>query len=144
METNKHLHFKPSKLFVLYIALFVQVLSSCNYPGERGPVWLSDPFVTTTVDVANESGNKSDIFNYGTATVYCHLSIRGPENFKIFVRWYYENELVVEEFVDLGIERRAAPPLNFSNGEPLPVGSYRCDYGIDADKPLRSIRFSIQ
>lgn len=144
MVTVRHSALNFGKKGTVSLLLLLLLLGSCNYPGNRGPVWLGEPTIATALDENGDPVEASEIIAYGADVVFCHLSIRGPENFKIFVRWYYEDELVIEEFVDFGKERKAAPPLHFDNGEPLPVGNYRCAYGVDADKPMRTVAFSVQ
>lgn len=127
----------------LPLLLLVLLLTSCNVSGNRGAVWLGDPVITTKLDKTGEPIDSAATLPNDTTIVYCYLSIKGPEGVKLFVRWYHEEQMVVEQFIDFGKERKAAPLLNFHNDEPLPPGNYRCEYGIEKDKPLRVINFSV-
>lgn len=50
METIKHLHFKPSNQ-ILCVTWLILLLSGCNYPATRGPVWLGNPVVSLEIVV---------------------------------------------------------------------------------------------
>ncbi len=144
MAIIKHLLFGLTKGTVLGLLITLFMLVSCNTPGERGPVWLGDPVITSGLDQNGNPVDSVEIFDKDVKTVYCYMTIKGPKNFKIWVRWYFEDEFVAEQFVDFGEQRKAAPLLNYHNGEPIPPGNYSCEFGLIPEKPLRSVKFRIE
>lgn len=126
-----------------YVWLVLLLLGGCNYPGSKGPVWLDEPIVTSGISLDEEPVDEVRVFDYGVTKAYCFMTLHGPENVKLFVRWYFEDQLVIEQFVDFGQERKAAPFLDYGAGQPLPPGKYRCEFGVVAEKPLRVANFRV-
>jgi hypothetical protein len=143
MAINKRLHFKQNSL-LRYLWAALLFIGGCNSQGVAGAVSLGEPIITSGLNQSHEPIDDVKVFDPGVKEIYCFLAIRGPENVKMFVRWYFEDKMILEQFIDFGKERKAAPSLIEADNKPLPSGEYRCEFGVAPDLPLRSVSFRVR
>lgn len=121
----------------------VLLLTSCNTSGPNGPVWLDDPVITTGLDAKGEPIDTVTELDTGVDRVYCFLRIRGPENTKLGVRWFYEDQQILQGGIDFGAERKGSAFLARQGDLPFPPGKYRCEiYAVE--QALRTVDFHVK
>ena len=125
------------------ILCLVILLTSCNTSGASGPVWLGDPVITTGLDAKSEPIDNVTELDAGVDRVYCFLRIRGPENTKVGVRWFYEDQQILQGGIDFGAERKGSAFLARQGDSPFPSGKYRCEiYAVE--QALRTVEFHVK
>jgi len=138
------LHISAVFFLLIATAFFLVSCHGWNTEGESGAVWLDDPVMASGIDVQRlEPVDVRTTFPITTTKVYCFERIKGPERVILGVHWYKDDELIAQNTIEFGPERKSYAVLARMDGAPLGAGNYRCEI-YATSKPLRTVDFTIK
>ncbi|MBN1221487.1 MAG: hypothetical protein JXM69_21380 [Anaerolineae bacterium] len=130
----------------LRIWVFMLIMLTLGCGGltlQSNPIWIDEAVITGEIDNQGKPVGESGVFSLDQPIIYCYVAGRGSDSIPVRLKWYYEDDLLLDQTISLGPARYNYGYIKLKPGKQWPLGKYRVEVGL-VDGAIKTVEFSIE